>query len=81
MAHMNVLHVKRMLYYTRGALFGLQLYASHDWGVIIQNTRGSLLLRLHLLHTFGYKLQTIGRILAFYLPNEWATIGDVPSRL
>ena len=32
-AHMNVLHVKQMLYYWRGAFSGLELYASHDWRV------------------------------------------------
>ena len=41
---MNVLHVKQMLYYRRGAFSGLEMYASHDWGVIIQNTHGGLFL-------------------------------------
>ena len=45
----------------RGVFSELKLYASHDWGVIIQNTQGtfSLLLRCHFLHTFGHNFQTI----------------------
>ena len=78
---MNVLRVKRMLYYRRGAFSGLELYASHDWGVIIQNMHGSLLSRRHFVCTFGHNLQIIGRILAFYIPNDLATRGDVAFRL
>ena len=78
---MNVLGVKRMLHYRRDAFFGSELYPSHDWGVIIQNTHGSLLSRRHFVRTIGHNLQTMGRILAFYIPNDLATIGDVASRL
>ena len=78
---MNVLRVKRMLYYQRGAFSGLELYASHDCGVIIQNTHGSLLWRHHFVHTWGLNLQTIGRILAFYIVNDLATTGYVAFRL
>ena len=78
---MNVLRVKRMLYYRRGVFSGLELYASHDWGVIIQNTHSSCLSRRHFVRTFSHNLQTIGRILVFYIPNDLATIGDVTSRL
>ena len=76
---MNVLHVKRMLCYRRGAFTGLELYASHYLGVIIQKMHGSLLLRRHFVCTIGHNLQTIGRILALYIPNDLATIGDVAS--
>ena len=78
---MNVLHVKRMLYYQRGAFSRLELYASHDWGVVIQNMHGSLLSRHHFVHTFGHDLRTIGRILAFYIPNDLASRGDIAFRL
>ena len=78
---MNVLRVKRMLYYQRGAFSGLELYANHDWGVIIQNMHGSHLSRRHFVYTFGHNLQIIGRILAFYIPNDLATKGDVAFRL
>ena len=76
---MNVLRVKRMLYYQRGAFSGLELYASHDWGVIIQNMHGSLLSRCHFVHTFGHNLPSIGRIhvQAFYIPKDLATRGDI----
>ena len=78
--HMNILQVKRMLYYRRGAFSGLDLYADHDWCVIIQNTHGSLLSRRHFVLTFGHNPQTIGGILAFYIPNDLATTGDVASQ-
>ena len=52
-----------------------------DWGVIIQNKHDSLLSRHHFVCTFGHSLQTIGRILQFYTPNDLATIGDVAFRL
>ena len=80
---MNVLHVKRMLYYRRGAFFGLELYVRHDWCVIIQNTHNSHLLSRHFVRAFDHNLQTIGHILAFYvyIPNDFAIIGDVASRL
>ena len=73
---MNVLHVKQMLYYQRGAFFGLELYATHDWRVMIQNEHHNNLLRHHYVRTFGHNLQTIESILAFYIPNDLATIGD-----
>ena len=76
---MNVLRVKRMLYYRGDAFSGLDLYASHDWGVIIQNTYGSPPSRRHFVHTLGHNLQTIVRILTFYIPNDLATIGDGAS--
>ena len=78
---MNVLRVKRMIYYRRGAFSVLELYASHDWGVIILNTHGSLLSRRHFVRSFGFNLQNIGCIPAFYIPNDLATIGDVAVRL
>ena len=59
---------------------GLELFVSHDWEVMTQNTHHSHLLRRHFVSTFGHKLQTIGRILAFYV-NDMATIADVVSRL
>ena len=77
---MNVLRFKQMLYYRRGAFSVLELYASHDWGVTIQNTHGSLLSRRHFVHSFGHKLQTIGHKIAFCVPNNLATIGEVASR-
>ena len=80
-AHMNVLLVKWMLYYQRGALSGLELYVNHDWGVIIQDMHGGLLSRRHFVRTIGHNLQIIRHILAFYIPNDLATIGDIASRL
>ena len=61
-AHMNILCVKRMLYYRRGAFSGIEPYASHDWDVIIQNMHGSFLLRHHFVCTLGLTLQIIGCI-------------------
>ena len=78
---MKVLCVKRMLYYRKGAFSWLELYAIHDWRVMIQNTHVSLLLRHHFVHTLDHNLQTIGRILAFYIPNDLATRGDIAFRL
>ena len=75
-AYMSVPYVRRMLYYRRGAFSGLDLYASHDWWVI-QNVHHSRFLRCHFVHTFGHNLQTVGHILAFYIPNDLSTIGDV----
>ena len=74
---MNVLHVKQMFYYRRGAISGLDLYVSHDWCVIIQKTHGSCLSKRHFVRTFGHKLQTIRCTLAFYIPNDSSTTGDV----
>ena len=78
---MNVLRVKQMLSYRRAVFSGLELYVSHDWGVIIQNMHGSLLLRRHFVCTFGHNLQIIGHILAFYIPNDLATRRDIAFRL
>ena len=80
-AHMNILHVKQMLYYRRVAFSGLELYVSRNWCVIIQNMYHSRLSRCHFMHTFGHNLQIIGRILAFYVPNNLSTIGDIASWL
>ena len=77
---MNVLRVNRILYYRRGAFSGLELYTSHDW-IDIQNTHDSLLSKCHFVRTLGHNLQIIRLILAFYIPNDLATIGDVASRL
>ena len=33
------------------------------------------------MRTFGHYLQTKGDIVAFYIPNDLATIGDVASRV
>ena len=74
---MNVLYVKRMLYYRTCAFSCLELYASHNWCVIIQNTHGSLLSRCQFVRTFGHNIQTIGHILVFYIPNDSSTTGDV----
>ena len=71
---MNVLHVKRMIYYRRGVFCWLELYASLDWCVIIQNTHGSLLSTRHFVRIFGH-------ILALYIQNDLATIGNVASWL
>ena len=73
----------KCLYYRRGAFSRLELYASHDWCVIIQNMHGSCPLRCHFVHTFGNNLHTpcIGRMLVFYTPNDLATIGDIAPRL
>ena len=76
---MNILHVKRMLFNGRGSLSGLDLYANHDWCFIVQNRHNSHLLRHHFVRTFGNNLQTIGRILAFYIPNYLVTIGYIAS--
>ena len=76
---MNVLRVKRMLYFQRGVLFGLEMYASHDLGVIIKNTQGGLLWKRHFVRTFGHNLQTLGHLLAFYIPNNLTFIGDIVS--
>ena len=76
---MNVLHVKQMVYYRRGAFSGLELYAGHNQCAIIQNTHRSCLPRIHFVRTFGHNLQAIGHILAFYIPNDLATIGDIAS--
>ena len=78
---MNVLYVKQMLYYRRGVFSELELYVSHDWHVIIKNTHGSPLSRHHFVRTSADNLHTIGCILAFYIPNDLATIGDVASQL
>ena len=78
---MNILCVKRMLYYRTGAFSGLELYVSHDWSVIIQNTHGSLLLRHYFVRTLGHNLQTIRRMLVFYTSNNLATKGDIAFRL
>ena len=78
---MYVLHVKRMLCYQRGAFFGLELYARYDWSVSIQNTHGSHLSRCHFVRSFVHNLQTLGHILAFYIPNNLSAIGDVASQL
>ena len=74
--HKKVLRVKGMLYYQRGPSSVLELYASHEWGVIFQNTHGSLLSRRRFVRTFAHNLQTIGHLLAFYIPNDLDTIGD-----
>ena len=74
---MNVLHVNLMLCYRRGAFSELELYVSHDWCVIIQNTHRSHLVRRHFVCTFGNNLQTIGCIPVFYVPNDLATIKNV----
>ena len=74
---MNILHVKRMLYYQRRAFSGLELYVSHDWRVMIQNKHHRHLLKHHFVRTFGHNLPTIGCILVLYIPNDLATIGNV----
>ena len=61
---MNVLHVKRMLYYQRGAFSGLELYVSHEWQVIIQSMHESHLLRHHILRTFGHKTTPSGNLVS-----------------
>ena len=76
---MNVSHVKRMLYYQRGFFSGLELYASHDWRVMIQNKHYSHIVRRHFVSTFGHIIQIVGHILAFYIPNDLAAIGDTVS--
>ena len=78
---MNVLRVKRVLYYQRNAFSALEVYMSHNWDVIIQNMHSSLLSRWHFVCTFGHNLQIIGRILAFYITNDLATIGYIAFRL
>ena len=78
---MNVLHVKRMLYYLESVFSGLELYVNHDWCVIIQNMHRGHLPRRHYIRTFGHNLQTIGCILAFYIQNDLATIGNIAFRL
>ena len=45
--HMNVLHVKRILYYWRGAFSWLELHASHKRWVIMQNMHHSCFPRCH----------------------------------
>ena len=74
---MNALYVKQMLYYRTGAFSRLELYASHNWGVIFQNMHGSSPFCVY----FGRNLPTIARILVLYMPNDLATIGDVVSQL
>ena len=64
---MNVLHDKRVLYYQRVAFSRLELYASHDWRVMLQNKHHGHLLRRHFVHTFGHNLQTIGCVLVFVI--------------
>ena len=71
---MNFLHVKQMLYYLSGAFSGLELYESHNWCVTIQNSHCGHLSKRHFVHPFGHNLQTIGRTLVFYIPNDLSTI-------
>ena len=71
---MNVVYIKRMLYYGRGSFPRLELYVSRDFCVIIQNVIGSHLLRCLFVHTFSHNLQAIGLILAFYIPNDYGTL-------
>ena len=67
---MNILRFKWMLSYRSGVFSGLELYASHD-------KHHSHRLRHHFVCNFGHNLQAIGCILAFYIPNGLATIGDI----
>ena len=80
-AHMNILHVKWILYYRKSAFSGSELHASHDWCVIILNMHHGRLPRGHFMRTFGHNLQTIGHIVVFYIPNDLDTIGGIASWL
>ena len=78
---MNILHVKWLPFNWRGSLSELDLYVNHDWCVIVQNRHNSHLSRHHFVRTFGHNLQSIGHILAFYIPNYLVTIGYIASWL
>ena len=80
-AHMNVLHVKQMVYCRKRDFSRLELYASHNWWVTTQNTHHSRLPRGHFVCTFGHTLWSIGRILTFYIPNNFSAVADIPFQL
>ena len=76
---MNVLHVKWMLYNWKGVFSWLELHVSHERWVITQNMHHSPFSGGHLVPTFTHtcKLQIIGCILVFYIPNDSSTTGDI----
>ena len=59
----------------------LKLNASHKRWAITQNMHHSRNPRRHFGAYFTHNLQTIGRIPAFYIPNESSTTGDILFRL
>ena len=78
---MNVLHLKRMLYYQRGAFSGLGLHVYS----VCETRPGELLCKTCIVVAFrdaifvcafGHNLQTIGCV-----PNYLSTIVDIVFRL
>ena len=73
---MNVIPLKRCPFWVRAA------QVCEPQLVIIQNMHCGHLPRCHFVRTSGHHLKTIGYTctLAFYIPNDLATIGDVAFR-
>ena len=59
--YMNILHIKRLLYYQRGLFTGLELYARYDWQVMRLHTHHHFFLIRHLciLAWITWKLQVV----------------------